>query len=660
MGGRRMLFFQRDLSRKRIISFICCFAFFALIFFVYARILSAPFLWDDEYLIGNNPAIRSVGGLLKVMGSDLGVSAGEKWNFFRPLQLISFTVDYSFSGLNPIGYHATNILLHGLVSFLFGLFFWFLFRRATVACLTGLFFAFHPLHTEAVAYISGRADILSSLFICLALICYLRGLSRAGIFYDVGLFFCFALALLAKENSLIFPFLCLSVHIVTKTRPSWKKIFGMLVLIVFYASLRYFALGALGFRENDVLPFMQRCAGFFAAVATYVRLLFFPWPLHMEYGLKLFSFRDPLVILGACIFVGLIALCVLLRKKRPAVSFGCCWFLVGLLPISNLIPLNATMAEHWLYLPSVGFFLAMAALWDNAFSIVLLRLARRAGLWAGVCLFVVCCAMMTAFQVGYWRDPRFFYERTLEYAPDSPRLYNQLGILDMRERRYEEARQLFEKALKAYPRYAKAYNNLGQYYRQTRRPGEALDFYRKAVELEKNYGSAYNNMCQAYVDLGRYQDALSACRQALRLEPDSPEVFSNLGGVYYHLGERVKARQYFLEAVEGGLPSPEALNNLGVLALEEGDYAGAENFFRESLRIQPADAHTYNNLAMALVFSGHAREAIGHFEQALALDPSYVAAWVNLALTYTQLKEFDRASFCYQQARKFGYRAPAP
>lgn len=658
LAERQMFLSQKNPSGRRLIFFICCFAFFALIFFVYARVLSAPFLWDDEYLIGNNPALRSAGGLLKAMASDLGACAGEKWNFFRPLHLFSLAANYSFCGLDPFGYHATNVFLHGLTSLLLGLLFWVLFRRILLACLAGLFFSVHPLHTEAVAYISGRADILSLFFICLALICYLQGLSRRGFIYDAGLFFCFVLALLAKESSLIFPVLCLITHVVTTTRPSWRKLFWMLAAVIFYASVRYLALGIPSLSQHGALPFMQRCAGFFAAVATYVRLLFFPWPLHMEYGLKAYSFRDPVVMAGVGVFAGLVVLCLSAAKKRPVIFFGCCWFLIGLLPVSNFIPLNAAIAEHWLYLPSAGFFLVVAALWDGAFDAAPRRTARRTGLWAAAGLLVVCYAMMTAFQLGYWRDPRYFYERTLVYAPDSPRIYNQLGILDMREQRYEEARQLFEKALQMSPRYAKVYNNLGQYYRQTKRPREALDFYWKAIALKEDYAPAYNNLCQAYADLGRYKDALPACRRALELDPDSPEALSNMGGVYYRLGEKLKAQQYFVRAVEGGLPSPEALNNLGVLFLEKGDYASAENFLRESLRLRPSDAQTHNNLAMALVFSGRPREAVGHFERAIALDPSSSAAWVNLALTYTRLKEFEKAAFCYQEARKLGYEDP--
>ena len=636
-----------------------CLAVFCVTLFVYRGVLNAPFLWDDEYLVESNPAIRDLDGVLGSFTQDLGATVQERWGFYRPLQVLTYAWDYFFWGQAPLGYHLTNIVLHVAAALALAYLLGLVFRRVDLACLGGLLFALHPVHTEAVAYVSGRAEILSAFFVFLALIFYIRSYSRKNSVLNVLVFLCFILALLAKENSLVFPVLCLIFHYVASSRPDVKKLVGLALVICAYLGLRYAALGAVGGGSGVTTSLGERGVGFLSAVVTYVRLLFFPFPLHMEYGMPAFSLTDPHVAFGA-ILLASIAACGFILRRKPVVSFGCLWFVGTLLPVSNLVPLNAYMAEHWLYLPSVGFFLIVAGLSLDAFCAIPSRAATKAVAAAAIVLLNVAYATMTFAQTFYWSDPGFFYETTLQYAATSPRIYNNLGIVYWKEGRPAQARLFFNRAIALNPGYAKAYNNLGQFCREAGDLHVAVALYQKAIALKPGYAGAYSNLCRAYADMGRYESALSSCLEAVRLDPGSSIAANNLGSVYYHMGDALKAREFFMKAAAADFPEAEAFNNLGIMFFAGGNTAQAIAAFQASLGMKPDDVRTHNNLAAALVAAGDTHQAEVHFKKAVELDPFYQAAWRNLALLYMQRHEYELAEACYAEARQGGGRRPPP
>ncbi|GAF76422.1 unnamed protein product, partial [marine sediment metagenome] len=133
-------------------------------FVVYSNSLNGKFIWDDEYLIKNNVYIRSFSYLPKIFSEDIGTGAEKKYYFYRPLQMITYMIDYSLWKLNVRGYHLTNTLLHILAALTIYWLINILFGDRPLSLFASLFFVAHPIHTEAVAYISGRADPLALLF----------------------------------------------------------------------------------------------------------------------------------------------------------------------------------------------------------------------------------------------------------------------------------------------------------------------------------------------------------------------------------------------------------------------------------------------------------------------------------------------------------------
>ena len=176
-------------------------------------------------------------------------------------------------------------------------------------------------------------------------------------------------------------------------------------------------------------------------------LLAMPFGLHMEYGMRPFSFSEPEAVIGIAILAGSLLFALKKRKSSPVIFFSISWFFTALLPVSNLYPINAYMAEHWLYLPSVGFFLLVSWLLNAAYN--------NKALKKFVIFFFVALlsfyACITIRQNKYWANPQVFYSRTLQYAPHSPRVMNNLASQLKSAGKVEEAVALYQKVIKAHP-----------------------------------------------------------------------------------------------------------------------------------------------------------------------------------------------------------------
>ena len=260
----------------------------------------------------------------------------------------------------------------------------------------------------------------------------------------------------------------------------------------------------------------------------------------MEYGNKVFPFTDPLAITGAALTLGLLAYAFAKRKSGKLVFFSIMWFFITMLPSANLYPINAYMAEHWLYIPSIGFFLIVA----NGMT------KCKGGLSLLCILLLVFYSTLTVMQNNYWKEPISFYERTLKYSPRNPRLLNWLGIAYDGSGKREKAILSYEEAVRIDPDYPEPYNNLGNIYVNTGRAGEAIALFKKVVELNPYHASAHNNLGNTYNELERREEAITHYKKALELNPYYGAAYNNLGATYYNTGRYVEAIANYEKALE--------------------------------------------------------------------------------------------------------------
>lgn len=392
----------------------------AAVFAIYAPSLRNGYVWDDSALIQRDPFIRSWHNIPEGFRHFLFTDATAS-DFYRPIQRLTYTWDYAWDGFQPSGYHFTNILIHAVAAVFLFLFLNRLlaqFERSHslewAAVLAGLW-AIHPLHTSAVCYISGRADPLAAMFGFFGLWLALR-FSRTATALAALMFLC---AILSKESGAIFLLLCVALIILLR-RPKKDIVrWTVLCLLVAGAGLAM-RLSAEHFAPPPSTPLSWAARPIVAlrAFAEYAGLFLAPVRLHMERDVLPFGRgdlattvaiarnREFQTLLGAILLAGFLFWMRWARRRDPAVFAGLVCFIVAYLPICGLFSLNASVAEHWLYVPCAFLLLAavLSAAWlpiSPAAGMVIL------GLWA------VFLAGRTYLRNPDWHDQRTFLERTI-------------------------------------------------------------------------------------------------------------------------------------------------------------------------------------------------------------------------------------------------------
>jgi Flp pilus assembly protein TadD len=634
---------------------------------VYKNSFSGPFVFDDAVGIADNPTIRHLWPVWQALTPPHGMpDDGARPVAGRPIVNFSLAVNYAFGGPAVLGYHALNLAIHilaGLV--LFGIVrrtlasrlakrgfqisdfkskivespattqseilnLKFVMPEATpLALAVAVLWVVHPLQTEAVTYLSQRAESLMGLFYLLTLYCFVRGvdaeksrvkslessvtpnsnslsavasakadqLSTLGsrLWLVASILACL-LGMACKEVMVSAPLIVLlydRTFVAGTFRDAWAR------RRLFYAALAatWFLLGYLvaqtqgrggsaGFGVN--LTAWEYALTQCSAIMHYLWLSLWPHPLILDYGMVVV--KQPGAVVPQALFLILLVAGTLVGLRRwPAVGFVGMWFFAILAPSSSVVPIaSQTIAEHRMYLPlaavlvllvtglyacmgkkSLVVFLALAAWWGS------LTIQRNEDYRS---------------ELGLWRD-------TVEKRPDNPR----------------------------------AHSTLGQLLQQTGQLPEAIAQDEEALRLKPNYAQAHNNLGVALCESGKISEGLAQFDEALRIKPNFAEACYNLGATLQLSGRNSEAIQYFERTLELSPEHTDARTNLGIALAMTGKASEAAQQFEELLRQHPDSAEAHVNLAMALTQLGRTPEAIQHYEEALRLDPGYETARSNLA-----------------------------
>jgi len=575
-------------------------------FLVYVNTWGNAFVWDDQPLIVDNPAIKSWARLSTLWGSDL-FPRDLSSHYYRPLQALTYLVDYQLWGLSPLGYHLTNTLLHaGVALLLYGLVSRVV-RSPRAALLAALLFAVHPIHTEAVTYLSGRSDPLSALCLLASLACFLQG-DRARVTPWRGLSLAaFALALLAREAALALVLLVVLVDLGVSRRDGeplgvgWPGRLGRygpyVAVLLGYLVLRTAVIGVHAPPAGPAqVPLPLRLLTMLKVIVEYLGVLVVPLHLHMERRVApAGGLFEPAVVGSALVVAALVAAAVFGARRAWPVTVGVAWFFLALLPVSNLVPLATFMAEHWLYVPSMGLFLAAGWSLDRV-----IESGWRAPALGALVLALVAYGGLTVRRNTDWKDALTLYQATLREAPASARVYANLGWVYQDRGELEKAEAAYQQALALDPGAADPHNNLGNIYRARNLPEEALRQFRQAVALNPHHAAAHNNLGLTLLDLGRLDEAKGAFEEALRLNPDFSAAHSNLGNYYFRRGELPRAREEYRAALRLNPGFAQAHNNLGSVYFLMGRLDLAEEEYRTALRLDPHLEEVRRNLGVLL------------------------------------------------------------
>ena len=567
---------------------------------VYINSLGNGFVYDDPNQLVKNPWIRDFRNIPAVLTHEVwGFQPAVKSSFYRPTMHLLNMLIYPFSGLNPLGYHIANLLLHSANSLLVFLLAMALFEDIVAALAAGVLFAVHPVHTEAVDWIGGSPDLMLVFFSLVAMLLFAARKNPVlqGVF--------FLLAMLSKEPAVtlvfILPVFACALDAgdagpVLKARnaPPWYfRFLPVVAAALVYFAMRIYALGGLTTGNNHPeMGLLFEAANAPYLFARYMAKLVLPLNLNLAYNFHpVRSMLSPRAIAGflaAFAFAGLLA--ISFRKNRK-VFFALCLLAVPVLPALYFAPLgDLVFGERYLYLPSVGF--ALAAGWAFEYFH---KKAKHVSVAAGIMVAAIF-AFGTMHRAPVWKSNFSLWSDAVKKSPTGYVPLVNLGV---------------------------EYGNMGD-------SGQAIALFEKAASINPARYEAYLLEGQTYQMIKKYTLAGKAYQMALKADPRHSETYLRLAMMYRAAGEPDKAIQTYLALVSVYPDSMAAYTGLGQLYFSARDYKNAAEALANIARLAPGSPDAHYNLAQALRLEGDMKSAAQQYQAAIRLDPGFTKAYAGL------------------------------
>lgn len=597
----------------------------ALAVLPFLNALRGAFVFDDVWLVIKHPAVHGPFDLGSALTSHYWglVKRALLW---RPITTLSFAVDARIAESPAWWFHLVNVLLHAGVTILWA----FLVRRLTkrdgLAFIAAALFAVHPIHTEAVTWISGRAEILAALFTLTAI--HLSLAQRRALRYltPVAAF----LAVASKESAIVLP---LALIYLGWAFRGDKRLFparivrmGIVCLIpaALYVVLRASVLGTWSGPATGSMDNPMAGAGFFPRLPTvldaagrYILLLLWPARLSLDYSapvLGMVRAITPQLVIGLASGAGLIYVAARARA-RPA-GWGAGLALLSFALGSNFAYVIGTIfAERLLYLPSAGLLLILAA---GALALADRLPALRSVLQGLLIVVLAAGAVRTWIRNEDYRSEAILYRAEARTHPNSPKMRYNVALQAKLEGNYEEAVREAQEAMRLSPVYPDPRPVLATSLDKLGRTKEAINFLEYVVATDRTDYKSRTVLARLLDESGRGDRADSLIAVAVRETPDQVETISMAARRAQNKGEFASAARLWRQAIEKGSEDAEVPLFLGYSLLASGDMRGARDVYREALRRTPGLPDAANGLAWTLLETG------GSTEEAVRLAASAV------------------------------------
>jgi Flp pilus assembly protein TadD len=633
-------------------------------FLVYLNSLGNNFVWDDILLIVNNDAIKGLRLLEQVLSKPLFYfSESAARYYYRPLQTLSYVLDYSLFGLEPWGFHLVNVLMHAAVAVLVYVLLERLFNQSHLSFWAALLFAVHPLHTSVVGYISGRADILVAFFSLGSLCLFLKNSSPAS--FVSSLVF-FLLALFSKEAALIFPVVLIIVSEIYISAAREEGFFVRTLRLrygVFFLMPLAYILLRKGFNLGVSIPALHETdfsTMFFTlprAALLYLKLAYLPSGLHIFRSANYAgaSLAAMLSVAGCALVAG--ALLYYGWRRDKVIFFAVAIFAAWLIPAASGMFINpdyyvqgkAAIAESWFYLPCIGIVTLTARLFTGYG-----RHPGRVLQKTILVLFVMYLSVITITANRHWKNNRILFSYTLRYAGTSPVLYRNLAWVYLNKGDTVSAIQMYSHALglrQTDKSRAILYKDLGLAYMLNKDDQKAVQVVREAIKIDPDNAGSHGLLGMLY-SYGKTGNAREECAKALEIDPFEPTAFNYfLQASTFNKEISAYLIEKYKEALKGphGFGAYKIYRSLGIAYL----YAQAESEaivnLKRAEQINPYDPKTNTALAICYVKKGDAVLAERFFKKSLRLNPFDKEAYSNLALFYSELGRNKEALFMRQK-----------
>lgn len=637
-------------------------------FLVYLPALKNGFVgWDDSLLVYENPSIRSIDSNLA-----RAIFSTETNPTLVPFTLFSYALDYAVWGLNPLGYHLTNIIVHALNTALVFILTICLIRCGThpssfiPAFVTALLFGIHPLNAEAVNWVPGRCDLLSAFFFLLSLISYLRFLiqsSGRNIFYCLSLL-SFLVSLMSKPTSVSLPLILMVLDLYLLKSNQIKEAlinkipFFLLSLLSVVATLWYRQSHEV-YTELGGFPLVMRL---FIAVQSF---MFYLYKMALPFNLApYYPYPKEIDLLSQGYLVSLILLtsltvfCIRGLKRRTLYSGVWLCYIISISPM--VAPLlgfykigGYAEADRYAYMASIGpFMLAGVA----AARIARPKLFLRNLFIAIMGILVLLLSIMTVGQTSVWQDSISLWSHEIRIFPEVSLSYYNRGTTYSGLGEYEKALRDLSRTVEINPEYTEAFNNLCYIHNELGDHTLALKECERAIELDPQSAEAFNNRGVAYDGLERHGEAIGDFDRAIRLNPLGQKTFYNRGNALRRSGNYREAVTDYNRAIELNPEDAKVYNNRGAAYSAQGEYQAAISDFSKALELNPSYSEAYNNRGTVHFEMKDRMAALKDFKAAVVNDPRYGSAYFNLGLLYLDIGNTDEAIRNMKTAGSLGIR----
>ncbi|MDP6523033.1 MAG: tetratricopeptide repeat protein [Kiritimatiellia bacterium] len=581
---------------------------------IWGRTAGFGFVWDDDYFIVGNPAIRSFSFLPKYftdISTMAGRGMGEDFAVFRPCRNISYLFDFSVAGLDPAWWHIHNVLLHLLNSLMVFLVARQLLNRTGASFVAAAVFLVHPVQTEVVAWVKCRDDLLAAFFVLLGIHLWMKW--REKPFNPLRLaVHCavYLLACLSKVQAIVVPFLILALEYWLPRGKGTQEqdddsagqakplvittVACMCIVMVVFLVWRHSFIGKTSQIDYIAGSFFATMLTMTRAAVKYLALLVWPQHLVADYsGMESSqSLLDWKVAASVAVILSVAWAVIANRRRLPVATFGLLWFGICLAPMSNIIPMMQYMAERFMYVPVAGFALTAGAL----FAYLAQRQRKIALITAA--LVLLAFAARTADRVGAWRDAMTIFEVTVRDTPEGAiRPRRNLLSLMINRGRYEEALPLARELWDTWGRdenvstrwRAEYARHLGFALLQNDMLAEGVPLIHKAIEIDPKYSTAYVDIGVVTGMGGDHAGALEWFKKAAAADETDPGAHYNVGISLRELGRVAEAETAFRASLEAGPSSPGAHKSLAALLWTQGRIPEAVEVYKAARKLWPAD-----------------------------------------------------------------------
>ena len=644
-----------------------CVAVLTLLVFLPA--LQNGFVWDDEATVEENFGYRGLGW------------SRLRWMFttflmghYQPLSWVTLGFDYLVWGMNPFGYHLTNMILHAANA----VFFYFITRRLLSiafsmpgdeapwrldlsSAFAALLFAIHPLRVESVAWVTERRDVLSGFFFLWTIYCYLRAAliaePRSHRRWLAGALVVYTLSLLSKASAMTLPVVLLLLDIYPLRRLHgglsawykpplrkvlWEKLPFLALALLFAATALFAQHTTKTLKSVDEYDVTSRIAQALYGLFFYPWKTFLPTDLSVLYELPTNTdswFLMVAITAGGAVIAISLAL-FFLRHRYPSIVIAGLYYVAMIAPVLGIVQSGPQLvADRYSYFSCMGWAVLSGAaaryvwgLWQQG-SLSRTKFSLLGVTAAGLLLAL---GILTWRQTQFWHDSERLWNHALTIDPNSISAYINLGGEMRIQGKTDVAIRYYSKAASLRRNVALPYWNLGDLFMQRGELDEAARSYRKVLDIDPKSVRGYQGLAAVFAKQGRYEESVALYFKALAAEPNNARVHNDFGGLLNSLGKVEKASEQFRRAVELEPERREPYFNLGNLMVGQGDLSQAIAYYQRALEVDPDYAEAHHNLGRVLAAEGKLDEAVGHFQQAVRIRPNFIAARESLVLALQQ------------------------